>query len=52
MNCIWGLLKGQRHCEFCIVQICDERDTHEKTITTTPTYYDAKKSKKTPRNNK
>lgn len=48
MSCIWGLLKGQRHCEFCIVQICDERDTHEETTTT----YDAKKIKKTPRNNK
>lgn len=25
-KCIWGLAKSVRHCEFCVVNFCSERD--------------------------
>lgn len=33
MSCIWGLLKGQRRCEFCAVMYCNDREP--KTIVRT-----------------
>ena len=33
MSCIWGLLKGQRHCELCAVMHCNDREP--KTIVRT-----------------